>query len=48
MLCPTQRAAGKPEVHEVILDERDGLEWAKGAASRALPICWTGSLEVDM
>jgi hypothetical protein len=23
-------------------------EWEKGAASTALPICWTGGLGVDM
>ena len=27
ILCSTQRAARKPEVHEVILDEADGLDW---------------------
>jgi hypothetical protein len=26
ILCSTQRAACKPEVHEVILDEADGLD----------------------
>ena len=27
ILCATERAARKPEVHEVILDEADGLDW---------------------
>ena len=27
LLCSTQRAARKPEVHEVILDGTDGLDW---------------------
>ena len=27
ILCSTQRAARKPEVPEVILDEADGLDW---------------------
>jgi mRNA-degrading endonuclease toxin of MazEF toxin-antitoxin module len=27
ILCSTQRATRKPEVHEVILDEADGLDW---------------------
>jgi mRNA-degrading endonuclease toxin of MazEF toxin-antitoxin module len=27
ILCSTQRAARKPEVYEVILDEADGLDW---------------------
>ena len=27
ILCSMQRAARQPEVHEVILDEADGLDW---------------------
>ena len=27
LLCSTQRAIRKPEVHEVILDDADGLDW---------------------
>lgn len=27
ILCSTQPAARKPEVHEVLLDEADGLDW---------------------
>jgi len=27
ILCSTQRATRKPELHEVILDEADGLDW---------------------
>ena len=27
LLCSTQRAARKPELHEVILDTTDGLDW---------------------
>jgi mRNA-degrading endonuclease toxin of MazEF toxin-antitoxin module len=27
ILCSTQRAVRKPEVHEVVLDEADGLDW---------------------
>lgn len=27
LLCSTQRANRKPELHEVLLDEADGLEW---------------------
>jgi mRNA-degrading endonuclease toxin of MazEF toxin-antitoxin module len=27
ILCTTQRATRKPEAHEVILDEEDGLDW---------------------
>ena len=27
LLCSTQRAVRKPEVHEVLLDEADGLSW---------------------
>jgi mRNA-degrading endonuclease toxin of MazEF toxin-antitoxin module len=27
VLCSTQRATRKPELHEVILDEADGLDW---------------------
>jgi mRNA-degrading endonuclease toxin of MazEF toxin-antitoxin module len=27
ILCSTQRAVRKPEVHEIILDEADGLDW---------------------
>ena len=27
ILCSTQRAARKPDLHEVVLDESDGLDW---------------------
>lgn len=27
LLCSTQRANRRPEAHEVILDESDGLDW---------------------
>ena len=27
ILCSTQRATRRPELHEVILDEADGLDW---------------------
>ena len=27
VLCSTQRANRKPELHEVILDQADGLDW---------------------
>src|SRR6185369_4736187 len=27
ILCSTQRATRKPELHEVILDQADGLNW---------------------
>lgn len=27
LLCSTQRANRKPELHEVLLDEADGLDW---------------------
>jgi mRNA-degrading endonuclease toxin of MazEF toxin-antitoxin module len=27
ILCSTQRAMRRPELHEVILDEADGLDW---------------------
>jgi mRNA-degrading endonuclease toxin of MazEF toxin-antitoxin module len=27
VLCSTQRAARRAEIHEVILDEADGLDW---------------------
>jgi mRNA-degrading endonuclease toxin of MazEF toxin-antitoxin module len=27
ILCSTQQATRKPELHEVILDEADGLDW---------------------
>ncbi len=27
LLCSSQRAARKPEPHEVMLDEADGLDW---------------------
>ena len=27
ILCSTQRALRKPEIHEVVLDEADGLDW---------------------
>jgi hypothetical protein len=27
ILCSTQRALRKPEIHEVILDQADGLDW---------------------
>ncbi len=27
ILCATQRATRKPELHEVILDQADGLNW---------------------
>ena len=27
LLCSTQRATRQPEVHEVVLDEADGLSW---------------------
>jgi len=27
ILCSTQRALRKPEIHEAILDEADGLDW---------------------
>ena len=27
LLCSTQRATRKPELHELILDEADGLDW---------------------
>jgi mRNA-degrading endonuclease toxin of MazEF toxin-antitoxin module len=27
LLCSTQRATRKPELHEVVLDEADGLNW---------------------
>ena len=27
LLCSTQRATRKPELHEVLLDEADGLDW---------------------
>lgn len=27
VLCSSQRATRKPELHEVILDEADGLDW---------------------
>ena len=27
VLCSSQRASRKPELHEVILDEADGLDW---------------------
>src|SRR3954468_23801971 len=27
LLCSTQRATRQPEVHEVVLDEADGLNW---------------------
>jgi hypothetical protein len=27
LLCSSQRAARKPELHEVILDQADGLNW---------------------
>ena len=27
VLCSSQRASRRPEVHEVILDEADGLDW---------------------
>jgi hypothetical protein len=27
LLCSTQRAQRRPEIHEVILDEADGLDW---------------------
>jgi hypothetical protein len=28
LLCSSHRATRRPEVHEVILDESDGLDWA--------------------
>jgi hypothetical protein len=27
LLCSTRRSARKPEIHEVLLDEADGLDW---------------------
>jgi mRNA-degrading endonuclease toxin of MazEF toxin-antitoxin module len=27
LLCSSQRATRKPELHEVLLDEADGLDW---------------------
>jgi mRNA-degrading endonuclease toxin of MazEF toxin-antitoxin module len=27
LLCSSQRAARKPEPHEVVLDEADGMDW---------------------
>jgi mRNA-degrading endonuclease toxin of MazEF toxin-antitoxin module len=27
LLCSSQRATRKPEIHEVLLDEADGLDW---------------------
>jgi mRNA-degrading endonuclease toxin of MazEF toxin-antitoxin module len=27
LLCSTQRATRKPELHEVVLDQADGLDW---------------------
>ncbi len=27
VLCSTQRATREPEIHEVLLDEADGLDW---------------------
>src|SRR5436190_18387878 len=27
LLCSTQRATRKPEIHEVMLDREDGLDW---------------------
>jgi mRNA-degrading endonuclease toxin of MazEF toxin-antitoxin module len=27
LLCSTQRATRKPELHEVVLDQADGLHW---------------------
>lgn len=27
ILCSSQRATRKPELHEVLLDEADGLDW---------------------
>jgi hypothetical protein len=28
LLCSSQRATRRPELHEVILDDADGLDWA--------------------
>jgi mRNA-degrading endonuclease toxin of MazEF toxin-antitoxin module len=28
ILCSSQRATRKPELHEVVLDQADGLDWA--------------------
>jgi mRNA-degrading endonuclease toxin of MazEF toxin-antitoxin module len=27
ILCSTQRATRRPEIHEVVLDQADGLDW---------------------
>lgn len=27
LLCSSRRAARKPEIHEVVLDQADGLDW---------------------